>query len=150
MKIKYNNWHSFNGVLFLYKLLGGDKMTDENKATTYVTAKDTLKRSTIKEMKDLGIHKPQYNRLIDIYAGMLHQYLRALYEFETTGYQYETETAAGNPKKSSLSSSLETLRKDILQYSDRLCLNPKSLENVTAESKSKSALANALSELDGR
>ena len=120
------------------------------KGKTYVTTQETLKRATIKEMKELGVHKPQYNRLVDIYAGMLHQYLRALAEFEEGGYQYETETAAGNPKKSGLLSAIETLRKDLLQYSDRLCLNHKSLENVTAESKNKSALAHALSELDGR
>ena len=32
-----------------------------------------------------------------------------------------------NEKKSPLVQTLETLRKDILSYSDRLCLNPKAL-----------------------
>lgn len=100
-------------------------------------------------MKELGIHKPQYNRLIDIYAGLVHQYLRAVVDFEESGYEYETETAAGNPKKSSIVSTMENLRKDILQYSDRLGLNPKSLETITAESKEKSGLADILSKLDG-
>lgn len=100
-------------------------------------------------MKDLGIHKPQYNRLIDIYAGLVHQYLRAVVDFEESGFEYETETAAGNPKKSSIVSTMENLRKDILQYSDRLGLNPKSLESITAESKGKTGLADILSKLDG-
>jgi len=100
-------------------------------------------------MKDLGIHKPQYNRIIDIYAGLVEQYLRAVVEFEESGYVYETETAAGNPKKSSIVSTMENLRKDILQYSDRLGLTPKSFETLTAEEKEKKGgLADILSELE--
>lgn len=113
-----------------------------------ITKKETIKRATIKDMKELGIHKPQYNRLIDIYAETVHQYLRAVADFEESNYQYETETAAGNPKKSGIVTVMENLRKDILQYSDRLCLNPRSLENVTSESGKKSTLASVLSELD--
>lgn len=110
---------------------------------------ETIKRATIKDMKDLGVHKPQYNRLIDIYSGLVQQYLLALRDFEEDGFQYETETAAGNPKKSAISASLESLRKDILQYSDRLCLNPKSIESVTKDTGKKSTLANVLSALEG-
>lgn len=110
--------------------------------------KETVKRATIKDMKSLGIHKSEYNRLIDIYAGLVHQYLLAVKEFEESGYQYETETAAGNPKKSGIVSTMENLRKDILAYSDRLCLNPKALETVTAETGKKSTLAAALKELE--
>lgn len=112
--------------------------------------KETVKRRTIRDMRKLGTHKPEFNRLIDIYAGLVHQYLRALEEFEAGGYQYETMTAAGGTKKSAIVSTLENLRKDILQYSDRLCLNPKSLETVTTESAGKSKLADVLSELGSR
>lgn len=122
---------------------GGDSMS--RRATT----KETIKRRTIRDMKDLGIHKPQYNRIISIYAGLVEQYLRAEIEFEESGYVYETETAAGNPKKSSIVSTMENLRKDILQYSDRLGLTPKSLETLTAENKDKgSGLASILSKLE--
>lgn len=112
-----------------------------------VATKDTIKRATIKDMKSLGTYKQQYNRLIDIYAGMVHQYLRAVLDFEEGGWQYETETAAGNPKKSGIVSTMETLRKDILQYSDRLCLNPKSLENVSVGDGKKSSLSEILKDL---
>lgn len=113
-----------------------------------VPSKETIKKRTIADMKELGVYKTQYNRLIDIYAGLVHQYLRAVSDFEASGYQYETETAAGNPKKSGIVSTMENLRKDILQYSDRLCLNPKSLETVTAEKQSGSKLASVLSKLE--
>jgi len=113
-----------------------------------IPTKESIKKKTIEDMKTLGVHKPQYNRLIDIYAGLVHQYLIALKEFEEGGYQYEVETAAGGSKKSPIVATLESLRKDILAYSDRLCLNPKSLETVTAEVNNKSKLAEALSSLE--
>ena len=115
-----------------------------------ITTKETIKRRTISDMKALGIHKPQYNRLIDIYSELIHQYIRLTIEFEETGYQYEVPTDQGGTKKAPIVAALETLRKDILQYSDRLCLNPKSLENVTAESGNKSTLASILNELDNK
>ena len=113
-----------------------------------VTTKETIKRRTIADMKKLGTHKPEYNRLIDIYAGLIHQYLRALADFEKSGCEYEVPTGTGSTKKSGIVSTMENLRKDILQYSDRLCLNPKSLETVTAETGTKSKLASVLSKLE--
>ena len=99
-------------------------------------------------MKDLGTHKVQYNRIIDIYADLIHQYLIAVRDFEEGGCQYEVETAAGGSKKSPIVATLETLRKDILAYSDRLCLNPKAFEKVTVENQNKSKLASVLSNLE--
>lgn len=109
--------------------------------------KETIKRATIADMKKLGIHKPEYNRLIDIYAELIEQYGELMEEFERSGYQYQVETDQGGYKKAPIVATLEALRKDILAYSDRLCLNPKSLETVTAETSTKSKLAQALSEL---
>jgi len=123
-------------------------MAEVKKEKKTVTTKETIKKATIKDMKDLGVHKPQYNRLIDIYSETVHQYLRTVSDFEESNYQYETETAAGNPKKSGIVSAMETLRKDILQYSDRLCLNPKSLESITIEKKEKSKLTSALNSFE--
>lgn len=110
-------------------------------------SRETIKRATIADMKALGIHKPEYNRLVTIYADLVHQYNEALQDFDASGRQYETETAAGGSKKSAIVATLENLRKDILAYSDRLCLNPKALENVTAEKKKSSGLAAALRDL---
>lgn len=109
--------------------------------------KETIRRTTIADMKKLGIYKPQYNRIIEIYAELYAQYALLEKEFEQGGYQYEVETAQGGAKKSPIVATLETLRKDILAYSDRLCLNPKALETVTADTAQKSKLAQALSEL---
>jgi phage terminase small subunit len=107
-------------------------------------SKETIKRATITDMNKLGIHKPQYNRLIDIYSDLVFQYLKLTKEFEDSNYKYEVETDQGGSKKSPIVATLETLRKDILAYSDRLCLNPKSLEAVTAEVTGKSKLSDVL------
>jgi phage terminase small subunit len=86
--------------------------------------------------------------LIEIYVDIYHDYLVARKDFEESGRKYETETAAGNPKKSAIVDSIEKLRKDLLAYSDRLGLSPKSSESISAESNNKSTLASVLSQLE--
>lgn len=100
------------------------------KTVAKIPTKETIKRRTISDMKELDVHKSQYNRVIDIYAELLFQYLKLNEEFEEGGYKYESYTAAGGAKKSPIVATLKSLRKNILAYFDRLCLNQKSLENV--------------------
>lgn len=107
-------------------------------------SKETIKRRTIADMKKLGVHKPQYNRLIEIYSELIFQYNVLTAKFEEEGYEYEVSTDQGGTKKSPIVATLESLRKDILAYSDRLCLNPKSIETVTVETGKKSKLAETL------
>jgi phage terminase small subunit len=109
--------------------------------------RESIKRQTIKDMRSLGTYKIQYNRLIDIYSELCEQYAMFSQNFKDNNYEYEVDTMQGGSKKAPIVATLETLRKDILAYSDRLCLNPKSLETVTAESGSKSKLAAVLSGL---
>jgi phage terminase small subunit len=108
------------------------------------TSKETIKKNTVRDMKSLGVYKPEYDPLIDVYSDLFSQYLRANKEFELSGFQYETETAAGGTKKSAIVATLESLRKDLLAYSDRLCLNPKAIQSVTTDTPKKSKLAEAL------
>lgn len=109
--------------------------------------KETIKRRTIADMKELGVHKSQYNRMIDLYSGLVYEHLVLSKEYEEGGYRFQVMTDQGGAKKAPIVATLETLRKDILAYSDRLCLNPKSLETVTAETESKSTLASVLGRL---
>src|SRR6185312_1641793 len=108
----------------------------------------SLRKSIISDMKKLGTYKAEYDIVISIYADLLNQYHRATQEFISSDYEYETATAAGGTKKSAIVATLESLRKDILAYSDRLCLNPKSLESVTVEDKRTSVLESVLGGLD--
>jgi len=112
-----------------------------------VAKKETIKRRTIADMKALGVYKPQYNRLIDIYAELVEQYTVLTDSFQRGGYQCEVETGQGGVKKSPIVATLENLRKDILAYSDRLCLNPKAIESVTIDKGKESKLAQVLSDL---
>lgn len=90
------------------------------------STKETIMKNTIRDMQSLGVYKSEYDPLINVYSDLMSQYLRANKEFEKSGFQYETDTAAGGSKKSAIVATLESLRKDILAYSDRLCVNPKS------------------------
>ena len=113
-----------------------------------IPTQDSIQRYTIKVMRELGTHKKQYNRIIGIYAGLVHQYLIMLEMFETGGYQFEVETGQGGMKKAPIVATLENLRKDILAYSDRLCLNPKAFEAITVEKPTESRLDKILSAID--
>lgn len=90
------------------------------------TTKATIKSNTVRDMQKLGVYRPEYDRIVDIYAGLCEQYHHLLKEYATPkGYRYAIETDGGGEKKSPLVNTIEAVRRDILAYSDRLCLNPK-------------------------
>ena len=90
------------------------------------TTKATIKTQTVKDMKKLVFYRPEYDRLIDIYAGLWEQYHRLMKDYDTgTGYKYAAKTGDDSVKRSPLVATIEAVRRDILAYSDRLCLNPK-------------------------
>ncbi len=95
-----------------------------------ISTKEGFKKKTVEYMKSLDVYRPEYEPLIDIYSGLLYEYYLADKEHQKNDYQLETNTAAGGTKKSAVISVKENLRKDIIAYSDRLCLNPK---NSTVE-----------------
>ena len=107
-----------------------------------------IKEKVIQDMKALGVYKAEYDSIIEIYSDLLFQYYDATEKFKKSNYQYETPTAAGGTKKSAIVATLESLRKDIVTYSDRLCLNPKAIENITVENKAKSPLEKILSDME--
>lgn len=94
-------------------------------AQTTILTKKKAKSTTVKSMKDLGVYKKEYDGIINIYAELLEQYAILTARFEQGGRQCVAFTADGGEKKAPLVATLEALRKDILQYSDRLMLNPK-------------------------
>ena len=109
--------------------------------------KKVIKAKTIKEMKGLGTYKKEYDSLIDTYSEIVEQYEILTKRYEDDDYKFQEFTAAGDHKKSPIVSTLESLRKDKLAYSDRLLLNPKSNVAVPADKKGKSKLAQALGDL---
>ena len=110
--------------------------------------RETIKKNTIADMRKLGIYKAEYLPIIDIYCEMREQYERLTAEYRKSGYKYDEETSEGGSKKAPIVATLESLRRDILQYADRLCLNPKVFLKDVPVKKKKSALAEALSNLE--
>lgn len=107
--------------------------------------RETIKVQTVTAMKKMGTFSPEYEPIIDIYAGLREQYYRLNTEYvDGKSYHYATPTAGGGAKKSPLSMTIESLRKDILLYSDRLMLNPKSRADAGKGKPKKSRLAEAL------
>ena len=102
-----------------------------------VKNKKSIKNETIKNMQKLGVYKPEFDPIIDHYAEMNEHYLIINEKFKNSSYEFQTTTADGGKKKAPIVATLETLRKDILAYSDRLCLNPKSLDSITIEKTNK-------------
>lgn len=110
--------------------------------------RDTIKRNTVAQMKKLGTYKAEYEAVINIYCEMREQYELYLKKLKEKHYKCDEFTAAGGTKKSALITTIETLRKDILLYSDRLKLNPKSFDDkVGDKNKGESKLAKALDKL---
>lgn len=114
-------------------------------------SKKAMANEVKKQMEKLGTYKDEYKKIIEIFAGMLFQYQEFETQFEKSGCklteEYTNKAGATNERKVPLYTAMESLRKDIAAYSDRLCLNPKSLETVTTETTNKSKLAQVLSEL---
>ena len=111
--------------------------------------KSTIKNNTVRDMKNLGTYKPEYDPIIDIYCELREQYELYTKQLKSKKYKCDEFTAAGGTKKSALVATIETLRKDILQYSDRLILNPQSkMGKNNKKTKEESPLAKALRELE--
>lgn len=113
--------------------------------------KKAMENEVKRQMKKLGTYKAEYDKVIKIFAGMLFQYQEFEEQFEASGYklteEYTNKAGATNERKVPLYTAMESLRKDIAAYSDRLCLNPKALETVTTDTTKKSKLASVLSDL---
>src|SRR5690554_2651164 len=113
--------------------------------------KKNIKKQVMDDMKKLGTYKPEYRDIIDTYVNMVYEYRHLSKQHEESGFKLEEEytnkAGATNMRKTNVLGRIEKLELSLAQYSDRLCLNPKSLENVTSEKETKSKLASVLNEL---
>ena len=117
----------------------------------YEKIKKKYIRKIIKNMKQLGVHKPEFENMISVYADILFQYDYFLERFVQGGCQITEEhtnkAGATNEKKTSLYTALESLRKDIASYSDKLGLNPKAFDKLDITEEKESTLEQALKKL---
>lgn len=114
-------------------------------------SKQTIKKEAVKNMKELGIYKPQFETIINNFSGMQHQYEVFEEMFAESDYQiteaYTNKAGATNDRKVPIYTAMESLRKDIATYSDRLGLNPKALESIKVEKSGESKLESILKNL---
>jgi phage terminase small subunit len=106
----------------------------------------------VKENMDaLGIYKPEFDMTIEIYAGLIDQYQQLEKDFKKSKFTVVEKTGySDNSKKSPMVNTLESLRKDILAYSNALGMTPAGLKKINdgmkptqkAASKLESALIN--------
>lgn len=115
--------------------------------------KKTIEKATEKKMKSLGTYRKEYADLISIYAGLLFQYTKYEQEHVERNYEvaeiYVNKAGAENYRKIPLVNVMETLRRDILTYSDRLMLNPKSLGEIIAQD-ADSSIIDVMNKLGGK
>lgn len=107
----------------------------------------------IREMMGaLGVYRQEFDTTISIYCDLLRQYRIYTKKLKDSDFDgYESSGQAGS-KKSPLMTTIEALRKDILQYQTALGLTPsalKKLKDMTAMKEEPSPLDTVIIELDG-
>lgn len=114
-------------------------------------SKNTYIKKIKANLKSLGTYRKEYDQLIEIYGGLLFQYDIFCERFEESGCLIETEytnkAGATNMRKTPCYTAMESLRKDIAVYSDRLGLNPKTLRALEIESDKTSKLSKVLDKI---
>ena len=105
-----------------------------------------------KIMGALGTYRQEFDTTISIYCDLLKQYRIYTKKLKDSDFDgYESSGQAGS-KKSPLMTTIEALRKDILQYQTALGLTPsalKKLKDMTAMKEEPSPLDTVIIELDG-
>ena len=113
-----------------------------------------IENQTKANMQRLGIYRPEFDQTIQIYSGLIEQYNDLLRELKKLKFKVIEPTTRNNDsmKKSPLIGVLESLRKDILTYSNALGLTPVELGKINDEMKNEnkklSKLEEALSNLN--
>jgi P27 family predicted phage terminase small subunit len=104
---------------------------------------------TKQNMQALGLYQPEFDITISIYAGLVEQYQQLERDFKKSKFTVVENTGySDNKKRNPLVASMESLRKDILQYSNALGLTPAGLKKIKdktgSENKKQSKLEMAL------
>ena len=109
-----------------------------------------IENQTRENMISLGIYRPEFDTTIQIYSGLVEQYQALEKDFKKTKFSVVEKTGySENKKRAPIVATLESLRKDILQYSNVLGLTPTGLKKIkealkTTDNKKQSKLEMAL------
>jgi phage terminase small subunit len=95
-----------------------------------------LELKTKENMIALGIYQPEFDITISIYCGLVEQYQALEKEFKKSKFTVVENTGySENKKRAPIVSTLESLRKDILNYSNHLGLTPAGYKKIKDEQK---------------
>jgi len=103
-------------------------------------------------MKSLGVYKPEFEPIIEVYSQLREQYKILTERFIESDYKFDEYTNTGT-KKAPIVTTLETLRKDILAYAAQLGLTPQGLlkaDEAAFKKKKESGLSVMLKELSSK
>ena len=84
------------------------------------------KKDVIGAMESLGVYKKEFDHSIERYVALSKEYKTIYRQYEKGGFQCMVESAAGS-KKSPVVTTLESLRRDLLQLEESLGLTPRGL-----------------------
>lgn len=103
------------------------------------------KPNVIEKMKTLNVYKPEFEPAIERYVMLQKEYKEIYTSYQHGGYECEISTSSGS-RKSPVVSTLESLRRDILNLEEALGLTPRGLLklNEKAFEKQKKAKADEL------
>lgn len=93
--------------------------------------KDTIKKNTIRDMRELGFYHKEFDPIIDVYSGMMSQYIRLLRLIKEEDYVIRSESVI----------SVENLRKDIMRYASELGLTTQGHKKLTGEKAARPKLS---------
>lgn len=88
---------------------------------------EMFKIKTVEAMTNLGVYRPDYDQIIDIYSKLLEQYEKLKSNVSIEDLKTRTQSVI----------TIENLRRDIAKYSDMLCLNPKVFEKTNIKDRPK-------------
>ena len=106
----------------------------------YAKLKRKYKKLVKANMVSLKAYRPEFDTLIDVYSGMLSQYDIITNRLIDSDFNIEVETERGGTRKSATATAQEKLRTDLITYSDRLMLNPKTLIIAKQDLKTKKSV----------
>lgn len=114
--------------------------------------KKSITNQTRDQMQALGVYKPEFEPIIEIYSQLREQYNILTQRFIDSGYDFKEYTNTGT-KKAPIVTTLEALRKDILAYAAQLGLTPQGLlkaDEAAFKKKKGSGLGSILKELSDK
>lgn len=98
-------------------------------------------KNIIEDMQAVNTYKPQFNPTIRVYAETQQQYNTLYKEFIISGgkimEEYTNNSGFTNERKTAIYLSIETLRKDLVNYQNVLGLTPSGLKKINDEMKAK-------------